>query len=72
MRLSMLKINQRRLPLMSTVPAKASGVMLVQGGDFGGWTFYMKDGTPAYTYNWLGLEQFDVVAKQKVPAGHTR
>jgi arylsulfatase len=55
-----------------TVPAKASGVMLVQGGDFGGWTFYMKDGTPAYTYNWLGIEQFDVVAKQKVPAGqHT-
>ena len=55
-----------------TVPGKASGVMLVQGGDFGGWTFYMKDGTPAYTYNWLGIEQFDVVAKQKVPAGsHT-
>ena len=55
-----------------TVPAKASGVMIVQGGDFGGWTFYMKDGTPSYTYNWLGIEQFNVVAKQKVPAGqHT-
>jgi arylsulfatase len=46
--------------------------MIVQGGDFGGWTFYLKDGTPSYTYNWLGLEQFNVTTKQKVPVGqHT-
>ncbi len=42
------------------VPANASGVLLCQGGDFGGWTFYMLDGRPAYTYNWVGLESYTV------------
>ncbi len=51
------------------VPANSSGVMISQGGDFGGWSFYMKGGKPIYTYNWLGLEQFSVEAKQKVAAG---
>jgi len=51
------------------VPANASGVLLCQGGDFGGWTFYLKDGKPVYTYNWLGLEQFTIASKQKVKAG---
>ena len=54
------------------VPAEASGVILCQGGDFGGWTFYLLDGKPAYTYNWVGLESHTVSAAQKVPAGsHT-
>jgi arylsulfatase len=54
------------------VPANASGVLISQGGDFGGWSFYMKEGKPVYSYNWLGLEQFTVASKQKVTAGkHT-
>jgi arylsulfatase len=51
------------------VPANAAGVLLCQGGDFGGWTFYMKEGKPVYAYNWLGLEQFTITSKQKVPPG---
>jgi arylsulfatase len=55
-----------------TVPANASGVLLCQGGDFGGWTLYMLDGKLAYTYNWVGLENYTVASTQKVPAGrHT-
>jgi arylsulfatase A-like enzyme len=54
------------------VPADASGVILCQGGDFGGWTFYLIDGSPSYTYNWVGLESYTVTSTQKVPAGsHT-
>ena len=54
------------------VPANGSGVLIAQGGDFGGWSFYMKDGKPSYTYNWLGLEQFNITTKQKVAKGkHT-
>ena len=54
------------------IPANASGVILCQGGDFGGWTFYMMDGKPAYTYNWVGLENYTVSSKQKVtPGKHT-
>nr|MBP9128114.1 arylsulfatase [Elusimicrobiota bacterium] len=54
------------------VPADASGVILCQGGDFGGWTFYLMDGKPAYTYNWVGLESYTVSSETKIPAGaHT-
>jgi len=47
----------------------ANGVVLCQGGRFGGWSLYVKDGKPAYTYNFLGLEQFTVAAKNPLPSG---
>ncbi len=33
----------------------ANGAIIVQGGRFGGWALYVKDGVPAYDYNFLGL-----------------
>jgi arylsulfatase len=47
----------------------ANGVILAQGGRFGGWSLYFKDGKPTYTYNFLGLQRFSVAAAQAVPAG---
>jgi hypothetical protein len=47
----------------------ANGVILAQGGRFGGWSLYMKGGKPVYTYNFLGLERSNVAATQAVPAG---
>jgi hypothetical protein len=47
----------------------ANGAILAQAGRFGGWSFYLKDGKPTYTYNWLGLQRYAVAAKQAVPAG---
>jgi arylsulfatase A-like enzyme len=47
----------------------ANGVILTQGGRFGGWSLYMKDGNPIYTYNFLGLERFTVASTSAVPAG---
>jgi len=47
----------------------ATGVILAQGGRFGGWALYMKDGKPAYTYNWLGLKFNTVIAPEALPAG---
>ncbi len=32
---------------------KDRGVILTQGGKFGGWALYMDKGKPAYTYNWF-------------------
>jgi arylsulfatase len=49
----------------------ADGAILSQGGKFGGWSLYMKDGVPAYTYNFLGLQRFDVVAADALPAGES-
>ncbi len=47
----------------------ANGVILAQAGRFGGWSLYLKDGRPTYTYNWLGLQRYTVAAKQALPAG---
>ncbi|MEE4113703.1 MAG: arylsulfatase, partial [Desulfobacteraceae bacterium] len=47
----------------------ANGVILAQGGRFGGWSLYMKDGKPAYTYNFLGLERYTVSATSELPSG---
>ena len=47
----------------------ANGVLICQGGRFGGWSFYLKDGKPAYHYNFLGLEQFSIRAAEPLPAG---
>jgi arylsulfatase A-like enzyme len=54
------------------VPANVNGVILCQGGDFGGWTFYLLGGKPAFTYNFVGLELFTVGSTQKLaPGKHT-
>jgi arylsulfatase len=45
------------------------GVIVAQGGAFGGWSLYLKDGRPAYCYNLFGLEQFKVEAKRELPVG---
>jgi arylsulfatase A-like enzyme len=50
----------------------ANGVILAQGGRFGGWSLYMKGGKPIYTYNFLGLERFTVASAKAVPAGKAR
>ena len=47
----------------------ANGVILAQGGRFGGWSLYVKDGKPAYTYNWVGLQQYTVNATERAGAG---
>jgi arylsulfatase A-like enzyme len=53
-----------------TIPEKgASGVILAQAGRFGGWSLYLKDGKPTYTYNFLGLSRSTVAAASPVPAG---
>jgi arylsulfatase len=52
------------------IPADgANGAILSQGGRFGGWSLYMQDGKPAYTYNFLGLSRYTVTAPQALPSG---
>jgi arylsulfatase A-like enzyme len=47
----------------------AEGVIVAQGGAFGGWSLYLKDGTPTYCYNVAGLMQVKVGGEKPVPAG---
>jgi hypothetical protein len=45
------------------------GAILVQGGRFGGWALYMKDGVPAFHYNFLDRERFTIEGGQALPPG---
>jgi arylsulfatase A-like enzyme len=50
----------------------AQGAVIAQGGAFGGWCLYFKDGVPAYAHNWVGMETYIVRADESVGAGeHT-
>jgi arylsulfatase A-like enzyme len=46
-----------------------NGVILAQAGRFGGWSLYLKDGKPTYSYNYLGLQTYKVAAGKALPAG---
>ena len=48
---------------------KANGVVLAQGGRFGGWAVYMKNGRLGYHYNWFGRDHYDILTSVAVPAG---
>ena len=45
------------------------GVIIAQGGRFGGWTLYMKSGKLKYCYNWLDKERYTIESKDALPAG---
>ncbi len=47
----------------------ANGVIIAQGGSFGGWSLYANDGRPAYCYNLLGIQRFKVYGEAAIPAG---
>ena len=38
----------------------ANGVLVAQGGAFGGWTLYVLNGRPAYCYNLFGAQRFKI------------
>jgi arylsulfatase A-like enzyme len=47
----------------------ANGTVIAQGGRFGGWSLYVKDGVPAYDYNFLGLQRTSIAGTAKLPPG---
>jgi arylsulfatase len=47
----------------------ASGVIVAQGGNMGGWSLYAYEGKLKYCYNFLGMRHFDVTAASPLPAG---
>ena len=52
------------------VPAGgAEGVIIAQGGAFGGWSLYAASGTVKFAYNFAALETYRTEASQRLPAG---
>jgi arylsulfatase A-like enzyme len=49
--------------------AGANGVIIAQGGRFGGWSLYVQDGKAKFVYNVLGIQAFATEAESAIPAG---
>ncbi|HWR99960.1 MAG TPA: arylsulfatase [Prolixibacteraceae bacterium] len=71
-------INIKNRPITLTAEVEipsgtaANGILIAQGGRFGGWALYVKDGIAAYDYNFLGLQSFTVASSEKLtPGKHT-
>jgi arylsulfatase len=47
----------------------ANGVIIAQGGRFGGWAVYAKDGRAKFVYNTLGIQEFATEATEPIPPG---
>jgi len=53
-----------------TVPhGDANGVVVAQGGAFGGWAIYLHDGQPTYCYNLFGMQRSYIRAAEPIPTG---
>jgi arylsulfatase len=48
---------------------RAEGVIIAQGGRFGGWALYAKEGKAKFVYNVLGIQQFATEANAPIPLG---
>ena len=57
-----LNVKNTSKSIVANVTLKGSdqGIILCQGGKFGGWALYMNEGKPAYTYNWFGLKHYTI------------
>ena len=65
-----LKNKSHAVTAKITAPDDAvNGVIVSQGGAFGGWSLYALEGRPAYCYNLFGLMRTKVVASEAMSAG---
>jgi arylsulfatase len=65
-----IKNRSHSLTAFVDVPGSgAEGVIIAQAGRFSGWSLYVKNGRPAYAYNWLGREIYNVRSSEPLPAG---
>ncbi len=53
-----------------TINANGNGVIVCQGGRFGGLSFYIKNGKPAFSYNYLGMESTQILSSQTLKPGN--
>jgi arylsulfatase len=66
-----IKNKSHAITAQVTVPAGTipDGVLIAQGGAFGGWALYVTDGRPAYCYNLFGLQRFKVYGGSPLTEG---
>ena len=65
----MSRLSENSVVVMKNKSHAVAAVIIAQGGAFGGWTLYAKEGKPAYCYNLFGLQRFKVVSEGAIPDG---
>ena len=64
------KLRPHRITANVEIPTGgAEGVLLAQGGAFGGFSLYVHDGVAKYTYNFTGLDETTIAAPEPLGAG---
>ncbi len=53
-------------------PGGAEGMLICQGGRFGGWALYVKGKRLKYAYNYAGITSHIISADRDIPAGSCR
>ena len=70
---SVIDIKNRSFSVTASFDTPTSGptngVLIAQGGRFGGWVLYVKDDRAKFTYNVLGIEEFVTEATGRSDAG---
>ena len=69
---SVVSIKNKSFSVTAEVDVPAAGidgVIIAQGGRFGGWAVYAKDGLLKFVYNVLGIEEFIATSDSAVPEG---
>jgi arylsulfatase A-like enzyme len=69
---SMVNIKNKSFSVTAEIESTdgpVSGVIVAQGGSFGGWSLYAKQGRAKFAYNLCSLETAEIEANRPVPSG---
>ncbi|MDO9486065.1 MAG: arylsulfatase [Actinomycetota bacterium] len=67
---SVIDIKNRSFSVSAAITPLAegqtNGVIIAQGGRFGGWSMYVKAGQLKFVYNLLGMQEFTIAAEENL------
>ncbi|TQC41617.1 arylsulfatase [Rhodococcus sp. WS4] len=70
---SVIDVKNRSFSVTAAIEAPkngpTNGVLIAQGGRFGGWALYVNDGRAKFVYNLLGMKEYVVGATEDIPEG---
>ena len=70
---SVIDIKNRSFSVTASIDTPAdgptNGVIIAQGGRFGGWALFVKQGRATFVYNLLGMQEFVIEATEELTAG---
>ena len=71
---SVLDVKNRSFTVTAAIDTPAekatNGVIVAQGGRFGGWALYVREGRAKFVYNLLGMQEFVTEATEELSAGN--